>query len=66
MNYFLCIKCYFCTIFYVYSVVYVNPLPRSHHNVEHYNEAIGVLHRMFKHIFDGLEIRYARELAVIR
>ena len=34
--------------------------------LEHYNEAIGVLHRMFRHIFDGLEVRYAKELAVIR
>jgi aspartyl-tRNA synthetase len=33
---------------------------------EHYNEALGVLHRMFRHIFDGLEKRYARELEVIR
>ena len=33
---------------------------------EHYNEALGVLHRLFRHIFDGLEVRYAKELEVIR
>ena len=33
---------------------------------EHYNEALVVLHRMFRHIFDGLEVRYAKELEVIR
>jgi aspartyl-tRNA synthetase len=33
---------------------------------EHYNEALGVLHRMFRHIFDGLESRFAKELEVIR
>jgi aspartyl/asparaginyl-tRNA synthetase len=33
---------------------------------EHYNEALVVLHRMFRHIFDGLEERYPKELAVIR
>jgi aspartyl-tRNA synthetase len=33
---------------------------------EHYNEALGVLHRMFRHIFDGLEKRYEKELAIVR
>ena len=33
---------------------------------EHYNETLHVVHKMFRHIFDGLEERYARELAVIR
>ena len=33
---------------------------------EHYNEALAVIHKMFRHIFDGLELRYAKELAVIR
>jgi hypothetical protein len=33
---------------------------------EHYNETLGVIHIMFRHIFDGLESRYAKELAVIR
>lgn len=33
---------------------------------EHYNEVLLVTHRMFKHIFEGLEKRWARELAVIR
>jgi aspartyl-tRNA synthetase len=33
---------------------------------EHYNEALVVLHRTFRHIFDGLEQKYAKELAVIR
>lgn len=32
----------------------------------HYNEALGTLHRLFRHIFEGLETRFARELAVIR
>lgn len=32
----------------------------------HYNEALGVLHRLFRHIFEGLETRFGRELAVIR
>lgn len=33
---------------------------------EHYDEALLVIHRMFKHIFTGLETRYAKELRVIR
>ena len=33
---------------------------------EHYDETLGVLHRMFRHIFSGLETRYAKELAVVR
>ena len=33
---------------------------------EHYNEAIAVIHSMFRHIFTGLEANYAKELAVIR
>ena len=33
---------------------------------EHYNEAIAVIHSMFRHIFTGLESKYAKELAVIR
>uniref|UniRef100_A0A7S1B3S7 aspartate--tRNA ligase n=1 Tax=Corethron hystrix TaxID=216773 RepID=A0A7S1B3S7_9STRA len=33
---------------------------------EHYLEALEVAHRMFRHIFEGLESRYARELATIR
>lgn len=33
---------------------------------EHYNEALIVLHKTFRHIFDGLEQKYAKELAVIR
>ena len=33
---------------------------------EHYNEAITVIHSMFRHIFTGIEERYAKELAVIR
>lgn len=33
---------------------------------EHYNETLGVIHRMFRHIFDGLEKFYAKELAVVR
>jgi hypothetical protein len=33
---------------------------------EHYNETLGVIHRMFRHIFEGLEARYSKELAVIR
>jgi len=33
---------------------------------EHYDEALGVLHRMFRHIFTGLETRFAKELAVVR
>jgi aspartyl-tRNA synthetase len=33
---------------------------------EHYNEALEVIHNMFKHIFTGMEERYAKELAVVR
>jgi hypothetical protein len=33
---------------------------------EHYNETLGVIHRMFRHIFEGLEARYSKELAVVR
>ena len=33
---------------------------------EHYNEALHVLHNMFKHIFTGMEERYATELAIVR
>ena len=33
---------------------------------EHYEEALEVCHQMFKHIFNGLEEKYAKEIAVIR
>lgn len=33
---------------------------------EHYMEALEVIHIMFKHIFNGLETRWAKELDVIR
>jgi aspartyl-tRNA synthetase len=33
---------------------------------DHYMETLDVVHTMFKHIFTGLETRWARELAVIR
>lgn len=33
---------------------------------DHYMETLEVLHTMFKHIFNGLESRWAKELAVIR
>ncbi len=33
---------------------------------EHYMETLDVVHRMFKHIFENLESRWGRELAVIR
>ena len=33
---------------------------------EHYNEVLAIAHRMFKHIFEGLETRFAKELAIIR
>jgi len=33
---------------------------------ESYVEALQVCHKMFKHIFEGLEARYATEMAVIR
>ena len=33
---------------------------------DHYMETLEVIHNMFKHIFNGLETRLAKELAVIR
>jgi aspartyl-tRNA synthetase len=33
---------------------------------EHYNEALSVIHRLFKDIFTGLEEKYAKELSVVR
>ena len=33
---------------------------------EHYSEVLEVIHRMFRHIFDGLETKYAKELAIVR
>lgn len=33
---------------------------------EHYTETLAVCHKMFKHIFEGLETRYAAEMKVIR
>jgi len=33
---------------------------------DHYLEALEVVHNMFKHIFNGLETRYAKELSVVR
>lgn len=33
---------------------------------EHYNEALYIIHNMFRTIFDGLESRYSKELQVIR
>jgi aspartyl-tRNA synthetase len=33
---------------------------------DHYMETLTVVHTMFKHIFHGLETRWARELAIIR
>lgn len=33
---------------------------------EHYMETLEVIHNMFKHIFNGLETRFAKELSVIR
>lgn len=33
---------------------------------EHYNEVLAVLHNMFRHIFEGLEVQYAAELKAIR
>lgn len=33
---------------------------------DHYMETLEVVHRLFKHIFEGLETRWAKELAVIR
>ena len=31
----------------------------------HYNEVLVVVHKMFKHIFEGLETRYAKELSQV-
>ena len=33
---------------------------------DHYMETLEIVHTMFKHIFNGLETRWAKELAVIR
>jgi hypothetical protein len=33
---------------------------------EHYDEALGVIHRMFRTIFNGVEERFPQELAAIR
>jgi len=33
---------------------------------DHYMETLEVVHKMFKHIFNGLETRWSKELAVIR
>lgn len=33
---------------------------------DHYMETLEVVHTMFKHIFNGLETRWAKELAIIR
>ena len=33
---------------------------------EHYDEALGVVHRMFRTIFNGVEQRFPQELAAIR
>lgn len=33
---------------------------------DHYMETLEVIHTMFKHIFDGLETRLSKELAIIR
>jgi nondiscriminating aspartyl-tRNA synthetase len=33
---------------------------------DHYEETLEVIHKMFKHIFNGLETRFAKEMAVIR
>ena len=33
---------------------------------DHYMETLEVIHTLFKHIFTGLETRWAKELAVIR
>ena len=34
--------------------------------VEHYSDTLDIVHAMFKHIFEGLETRWARELEVIQ
>lgn len=33
---------------------------------DHYMETLEIVHNMFKHIFNGLETRFAKELSVIR
>ena len=33
---------------------------------DHYEETLEVIHAMFKHIFNGLETRFSKELAIIR
>jgi len=33
---------------------------------EHYDEVLGVCHRMFKHMFEGLEERWPKELEAVR
>lgn len=33
---------------------------------DHYMETLEIIHKMFKHIFNGLESRWAKELSVIR
>ncbi|GAX26572.1 aspartyl-tRNA synthetase [Fistulifera solaris] len=33
---------------------------------DHYMETLEVIHKLFKHIFNGLETRWAKELAVVR
>lgn len=33
---------------------------------DHYMETLEVIHEMFKHIFNGLETRFSKELAIIR
>jgi len=33
---------------------------------EHYEETLEVIHTLFKHIFTGLETRWAKELAIVR
>lgn len=33
---------------------------------DHYGETLEVVHNMFKHIFEGLETRWAKELVIIR
>lgn len=33
---------------------------------DHYIETLEIIHKMFKHIFNGLETRWAKELAVVR
>jgi aspartyl/asparaginyl-tRNA synthetase len=32
----------------------------------HYSETLQVLHRLFRHIFEGLETRFAKELSIVR